>query len=151
LVDKHVDIKLRLKLFDSVVTPSALHGLSPAPLTKHDLEALATTQRKMFRAIVGCAQLRNDDWADFHRRVNSKISAGLSRHFVAGWDPEVLTRKEALLHKLSESSCNPLVKRVVDWIPSSTFDSKRVYNAHRTPGRPCTSWDEHVKQVEVHS
>ena len=36
LVDKHIDVRLRLRLFDAVVTPCALYGLSSAPLTATD-------------------------------------------------------------------------------------------------------------------
>ena len=36
LIDKHVDLRLRLRLFGAVVTPSAMYGLSVAPLTIAD-------------------------------------------------------------------------------------------------------------------
>jgi len=41
LTNKHVDIKLRLRLFEAVVSPAALYGLSTAPLTAAGLELLA--------------------------------------------------------------------------------------------------------------
>ena len=47
LTNKHVDFDLRARLFDSIVTPTALYGLSTAPLTANDVEKLASTQRHM--------------------------------------------------------------------------------------------------------
>ena len=66
LVDKHVNIKLRLRLFDAVVTPSALYGLAVAPLTSADMQYLARTQRRMLRLIVGYVKLPDDTWADMY-------------------------------------------------------------------------------------
>ena len=51
--NKHVNIKLRLRLFDTVVTPAVLYGLTAFPLTQHDIEQLGVTQRKMLRKSSG--------------------------------------------------------------------------------------------------
>ena len=74
LLDKHVDLKLRVKLFNSVVTACVLYGLVSAPLTRKNMEMLAVVQRKMLRSITGYVNLRGDDWSDFHRRMNSKLA-----------------------------------------------------------------------------
>ena len=53
LTDKHVDKKMRTRLFNAVVTPSALYGLTACPLTVKSLSTLEVTQRKMLRLMFG--------------------------------------------------------------------------------------------------
>ena len=65
-------IKLRFKLFESVVSPSLLYGLTTAPLTQVDYGTVDAAQRKMLRSVVGHVPCRNDDWADMHRRMSEK-------------------------------------------------------------------------------
>ena len=74
LTNRHVDIRLRLRLLDAVVTPSALYGLSTAPLTATALERLGVAQRKMLRLMVGYVKFTDDSWDDMHRRMSGKIS-----------------------------------------------------------------------------
>ena len=70
LTNKHVDIKLRLRLLDAVVTPCALYCLSIAHLTKTDVGRLGIGLRKMLRLMVGYVKHQSDSWSDMHRRLN---------------------------------------------------------------------------------
>ena len=97
LTDKHVDVKLRLRLFDAVVTPCALYGLTAAPLTTKDEQQLATAQRKMLRLIVGYVKGPDDSWADMYRRLRSKLASALAKKPVGEWVPALKTRKKSLL------------------------------------------------------
>jgi len=49
LTNRNISIKLRLKLFDSVITPSILFGLAALPVTQAHLDKVDATQRKMIR------------------------------------------------------------------------------------------------------
>ena len=64
LIDKHVDLRLRLRLFDTVVTPTAMYSRSVAPLTVVEKKCLAVTQGKMLRRIVGYKKAPDDTCAD---------------------------------------------------------------------------------------
>ena len=86
----------KLQGIPSVVSPSALYGLTAAPLTKHDIETLAIAQRRMLRMIVGCVKLMDDDWADFHRRMNARLQVAFDIHAVRKWDLELRRRKSRL-------------------------------------------------------
>ena len=85
LLDKHIDVRLRLRLFDAVVTPSALYGLTAAPLTAAEEAHLATTQRKMLRSIVGYVKLPDDSWADMYRRLRGKLEKAMQRRPIRDW------------------------------------------------------------------
>ena len=53
LTDKHVSIASRLKLFQSVISPTVLFGLGQIPLTRHHLSQLDILQNRMIRNILG--------------------------------------------------------------------------------------------------
>ena len=73
LTSKHVPTSLRLRLFNSVITPTILYGLTTCPLTKHDYDQLAVLQRKMLRQIIGWTKLPDDEWDDVYRRIRQNI------------------------------------------------------------------------------
>ena len=73
LTNRHVDVRLRMKLFDAVVTPSVLYGLTAMPLTARDEDRLAIAQRKMLRQIVGYVKASTDTWADMYRSLKKRI------------------------------------------------------------------------------
>ena len=62
LINKHVSVKLRLKLFDAVVTPTILYGLHKLPLTHFQLQKLDALQRQMLRSIVGWVRVGHEPW-----------------------------------------------------------------------------------------
>ena len=62
LGNRKVSIKLRLKLFDVIVSPVLLFGLSILPLCQSHLEKIDVVERKMLREIMGWVRLRTDDW-----------------------------------------------------------------------------------------
>ena len=93
LTNKHVDVKLRLRLFGSVITPCVMYGLSTAPMVAADIEHLAATQRKMSRLMIGYVKGPQDTWADMHRRLNRKIDAALAKFPVRLWGAEIKKSK----------------------------------------------------------
>ena len=78
LTNKHVALKLRLKFFDSVLSPTVLFGLATLPLSKSQLQRLDVTQRKMLRTIVGWVAVDSTDWKTTLQRMNEKLDT----HFV---------------------------------------------------------------------
>ena len=68
LVNRNIPVRLRLRLFDTVVTPVALYSLSTTPLTATQLEKHDVTQRKMLRKIVGWVRSTDETWAETGHR-----------------------------------------------------------------------------------
>ena len=66
---KNISIKLRLKLFDSVVSPSLLFGLAVLPLRVSCIEKLNVVQRKMMRKNVGWVRISEEPWGNTMRRM----------------------------------------------------------------------------------
>ena len=78
LLDPQVHIRQRLKLFQSVVTPTVLYGLSATALSAQQLEKLDTTQRKMVRNMVGWTRVPSEEWSDTMRRMRRKVDTALA-------------------------------------------------------------------------
>ena len=72
LLNKNVSMKLRLKLFDSVVSPSLLFGLHVLPLSKNSMDKIMVCQRKMLRKIVGWTRHPNDTWETVLRNMKRR-------------------------------------------------------------------------------
>ena len=53
LTHKHISVKLRLRLFDAVVTPTILFSSITMPLTASDQNQMDAVQRRMLRSLVG--------------------------------------------------------------------------------------------------
>ena len=61
---KQINIKLRLKLFCAVVTPTMLYTLDTSPLTHQQLGRLGVTQNKMMRKMVGWICESDESWEE---------------------------------------------------------------------------------------
>ena len=144
LTNKHVDIKLRLRLFDAVVSPAVLYGLSTAPLTSAAVECLAIAQRKMLRLIVGYVKLDGDSWADMYRRLRQKLATAMDKCSVKEWPEELTKRKQKLWNELISNSRSPLVTRVFQWSPMEIQDPKLPVRPFRARGHPWTTWQQHI-------
>ena len=141
LTNKHVNFDLRARLFDSIVTPTALYGLSTAPMTVNDIEKLASTQRQMLRCMVGYVKLDTDDWSDMYRRLKVRLEAAQARKPIRQWATELTKSKARLQEKLNHLSPNTLLSLVAAWNPGGIIDAKLPTQPKRYRGRPRTTWD----------
>ena len=73
ILNKQVSLKLKLKRFDSVVSPTAMFGLAILPLTKVQIDKLDVMQRRMLRSIVGWVRTHNEQWQDTMRKMNGRF------------------------------------------------------------------------------
>ena len=77
LTNRHLDIRLRLKLFDAVESPTTLYGLATAPLTAAVLERLAVAQRKMLYTPYG--GLRQKSRGQLGRHAQKSVNSHCQR------------------------------------------------------------------------
>ena len=140
-VNKHVDIGLRLRLFDAVVAPTAIYSLSTVPTTEYLLDRLDVTQRKMLRSIVGWLHAAGDTWEQHGHRMKLRLARALERHPVAKWSDIVRERKRKIL--ATKTTLPLLVTNTLDWNPKKCahLNGQAPY---RCPGRPRTRWFENV-------
>lgn len=62
LANKYVSVKVRLWLFDEVVTPTVLFRMVTMALTQSELERLDARQKRILRLIVGRVGIQSEEW-----------------------------------------------------------------------------------------
>ncbi|CAE7369286.1 XI-F [Symbiodinium sp. CCMP2592] len=113
LVNKHLSIKGRPKLFNAVVIPAALFGLSTLPVTSRQLEQLDICQRKMLRCIVGWRRDGDESWEETMRRMNARVSSALQQHPVLPWSSAHHANQRRFVMNLTVKNAWPT------WSPTS--------------------------------
>ena len=115
-MNKHVPTHLRLKLFQAVVSPTMLFGLTTLPLTRSQVSQLDATQRHMLRSIAGWTRCDNEGWNDSMRRVNAKLDAALAIFPVKAWSEQFAARQFDVAGRFARNLTWP--KRVAAWDPT---------------------------------
>ena len=105
LVNRHVPIKLRLRLFEATVQPTVLFGLVALPLSTRNLERLDATRRKMMRNIVGWVRLPDEDWSTTMSRMKSKVQRTEQMHRSTPWSELIAQQQHKFVMHLLQSKC----------------------------------------------
>ena len=87
--NKNVSIKLRLKLFDSTVTPSALFGLCALPISQKNMSKLGVCQNKMLRKIVGWVLHGTNEWESVMRIMKSRVTTAMDQYYIRPWNTRI--------------------------------------------------------------
>ena len=85
LTNRKVSLKLRLKLFDAVVSPSLLFGLVALPISEDNLNRIDACQKKMLRKNVGWIRYEGEEWETTMRRMKARVQNGLQQYHVKPW------------------------------------------------------------------
>ena len=142
LLNKHVSLVLRLKLFDAVVSPAMLFGLATLPLTKGCLQKLGVVQTRRFRSIVGWVRIHDAlSWRDIMVQMNHKLAIAKTLFPMEGWENRLFRSKFRLAHRIARSPERWPAKSV-SWNPLTNWESNFACKPHRKRGRPSTRWDD---------
>eukprot|EP00973_Karenia_brevis_P062155 8644362-Karenia_brevis.AAC.1 len=60
LLNPHISLRSRLKLFDACISPVMLFALGTLPMTKSDIAGIGIVQRKMMRRIIGWRRIESE-------------------------------------------------------------------------------------------
>ena len=143
LLDRNLNIRSRLRFFQSVISTTVLYGLSACALTGKQMESLDVVQRKMFRRMAGWSRVHGEEWSDTMRRMGVKVGNALRLHPVEDWSRQLLRRQFRMVCRLQQRS-HEWAMRLSHWKPELTSAA-----AHRTQGRPPTRWDDRLNAFEV--
>lgn len=122
LLNKNVSIKLRLKLFDSAVTPSLLFGLHVLPISKISMDKIMICQRKMLRKNVGWTRRSQDSWEIVMRAMKTKIQNAMTRYYVRPWDECIQEKKISHFDRLTVMHDGRWGKLSMQWEPTKVQD-----------------------------
>ena len=141
LLNRHISLSKRLKLFDAAISPCILYGSSCFCTTKKQLLILKRVQMKMLRRIVGWNISMDMSWEDVMRKMKSKIDNALRIFPVTLWDAAVLKRQFSWTNTIIHVHSSRLAKRM------STWNIFRIHNEvipRRKQGRPKRRWEDEL-------
>ena len=137
LTNKHIALKLRLQLFDAVVSPTILFGLATLPLTKSDYHTVAKLQRKMFRLIVGWIRHDGEDWSDTMSRMNRRIVFAMTIWECKPWFWQIFSKQFRVATKIFDQQ-NSWAAATSTWTPTNEWQQNVSTEPKRRQGRPST-------------
>ena len=98
--NKQISVKLRLKLFDIVITPSILCGLSTLPVHQAPLDKINGTQLKMLREIVGWVRYPTETWEATMRRMKHRVARALIQYPISDWSKRIHGMKAKMVRRI---------------------------------------------------
>ena len=144
LCNRNVSIKLRLKLFDSVVSPSLLFGLAVLPLQVSCIDKLNVIQRKMLRKIVGWVRIPDEPWNVTMRRMTSKVENALDQSKMKMWSTRLAETEWKFIGRLKSLPLTSWQSRAAFSQPQEVEDEGCEYLPNRLRGHPLSRWDDRV-------
>ena len=140
LTNRHVNLRVRLRLFDTVVSPTVLYGLETTPLTSKHYYRLDVTMRKMLRNIVGWVHESSETCEEVGRRMKSRLANAMRLHSMTDWSERVLDKKAATQSRINDGTAPALTRDAANWCP---VQCKQLNAAipKRSVGRPRTRWN----------
>ena len=139
----HVSIKLRMKFFDAVVTPTILFGLHTLAFTGVQLSKLDSIQRRMLRSMVGWIRIQDESWHDTMSRMKIRVAKALHQHPIETWTKRLARCQHSFAVRVAQT--NGWVTRVVTWNPESNWHDNFSLAPKRRQGRPLTRWDDKLR------
>ena len=122
LTDKKIQLHLRMNLFHSVVTPTALYGCGCWVMTGERDARLRSTQLKMLRAILGRPRLVKtagdlETWVEWVQRTTHEARTVMTRLNIPMWTDEQHSRLQRWHDRVGQMSRERWARRVLDWLP----------------------------------
>ena len=144
LTNRNISIKLRLKFFDSIVSPSLLFGLVALPISKNNFDAINICQRKMFRKIAGWVRYDGEEWEITMKRMNQRVQQGLVQFYVRPWSERIVCARRKYNCRLQNLPKDRWEQLSLQWEPTVVQDNSQEYFAHRFAGRPRLRWTDAI-------
>ena len=145
LTNRNTSLALRLKLFDSVVTPAVLYGLAALTFASGQIARLDRVQNKMLRAIVGWVRLENEEWRDTMSRMKKKVCAAKILGSILDWSAELSKRKWRLAGRVATLDTSRWPRILAEWTPNVVQQLNGIL-AKRKVGRPRTRWEDNLDE-----
>ena len=135
LTDKGIPIRLRLKLFHAVVTPTILYGCASWVMTEARKQRLHATQLRMMRTLLGRRRCTNtsaelEPWIEWMKESTAQVRSLMKAHSIPEWSEVVHRRQRKWKAKLEDMDEEKWAKQVFLWLPVG----------FRKQGRPAKRW-----------
>jgi hypothetical protein len=138
LCDRRISLEKRLKLFDSVVTPTVLYGSCCWTMTKEREHLLKVAERRMLRKIVqvarwrACGEAEEEPWVSYIVRSTRTAERISEIAGIANWVREQKRRKWRWGGHVARCMDRRWTQLVLHWVP----------DGRRGVGRPSLRWED---------
>ena len=144
LTNRKVSIKLRLKFFDSIISPSLLFGLVALPISQTNMDKIGICQRKMLRKVIGWVRYDGEQWETTMRRMNNRVQQDLKQLYVKAWSDRIVVARKQYSYRLQNLPKDRWEQLSLQWEPTQVEDYSQEYVARRLPGRPRLRWTDAI-------
>ena len=145
LTNRGVSLRLRLRLFHSVVSPVALFGLSCISLTDGLLRKIDVVQRRMLRCIVGWTRIPDEDWEITMRRMRDKVNRATKLISLWPWSYYIGDRQWLFAQRIANSDAGIWPRAICSWEPLH-LANEWAERPFRIQGRPARKWDDELRE-----
>ena len=142
--NKDVSLALRLKLFQSIITPTLCYSLDTCPLTEVLKNRLDVTQRVMFRRMIGSVSSTGDTWEERGRKMKVRLERALTKYPVEDWSTCIYSKKVSLVSRVNELPA--WTKAAFNWDPLVSARLNLV-QPYRCVGRPLSRWNDGIVPI----
>ena len=143
LCNRHVNTRLRLRLFDAVNTPTAFYGLETAPLTACHNERMDALQRKVLRTTASWNHKDSDNWETMGKPMKTRLHIALLLFPIKPWSETIAFKKSALINRIQSGQAPAWTCAAAEWSPIECRHFNRNH-PRQNVGRPRTRWDQHT-------
>ena len=142
LRDRQVPIELRLKLFDTIITPTILYGSETWPTKRISQRKLHATQMKMMRLLIHAHRTYDtyDDHVEWIKDATTTAVDVMLRYGIRKWTETQSAKKWAWAGKICQSHASRWTAVTTAWIP----------HASRPRGRPKKRWVDDINGFLSH-
>eukprot|EP00973_Karenia_brevis_P085871 11910568-Karenia_brevis.AAC.1 len=141
LCAKACPLHLRIKLFDSVVTPAVMYGCAAWTMSAELFKQLRTARRKMLRKLHGARKRVDEPWQEYWTRATHTIEDFAASCGSTPWEVAQRKKKWQFARRVATDDVNKWSFRLLLWRPWFRVAAKRDV------GRPQTRWDDSIRQV----
>ena len=136
LCSRRYPLSARLKLFESVVTSTALYGSSCWTVWAKTQQVLRSTWRQMMRKIVQIPRQQHETWVHYIRRSTRLCVRMAEERGFRDWVETQQARKAGFIIRNDGDTHDKWNRKLVQWTPwFRTFPTRRT-------GRPCKRWSD---------
>jgi hypothetical protein len=140
--NRHYRIEDRVRLFEAVVTPTALYGCAAWALTSKMSDNLKTARRKMLRYVFHLHRRRAgphaETWVEYMRRSARQVDELTLKYGIEEWTTMHRRRKWAFAGQTARQTDSRWSTLSLEWKP---------HEGHgRSRGRPRTRWSDDLEK-----
>ena len=144
LLDKHVALPLRLRLFEAAIAPTLTYSLETVALTQKLKDRVDVVQRRMLRRIVGWTRLDDESWHQTGSRMKAKLEQAFKILKFQSWSGQIQKAKMSLFTCMKDAL---LFTRLIFSFDLPACARFNFHSPLRLRGRPHTRWNDDLQHV----